>query len=132
MSQVTIRTLKASEDFRACERLQKAVWGSLSVSSEVLTVTAKYGGVVVGALSGGKVVGFIYAFLARRRGELIHWSHMMAVEAAYRDRRLGFRMKLKHRSLALAQGVKTISWTYDPLQSRNATLNIARLGGRVD
>jgi len=55
----------------------------------------------------------------------------MAVEAGYRDLGLGFRMKLAHRRLALALGLKSICWTYDPLQSRNAFLNIARLGGRV-
>ncbi len=127
-----IRPLHSREEFRACERLQRAVWDTLAVSSEVLAVTAKYGGVVLGALTNSKVVGFIYAFLARRHGELVHWSHMMAVDAAYRDRGLGFRLKLKHRQIAFEQGVKAISWTYDPLQSRNATLNIARLGARVD
>lgn len=132
MTQETIRPLNGWEEFRACERLQKAVWGTLAVSSEVLAVTARYGGVVLGALLDGKLAGFIYAFLARRHGELVHWSHMMAVEAAHRDRGLGFRMKLKHRQLAIEQRIKTICWTYDPLQSRNATLNIARLGGRAD
>jgi predicted GNAT superfamily acetyltransferase len=127
-----IRPLRSLEEFRACERLQLAVWGNLGVGSELMSVTAKYGGAVIGALTGGKVVGFIYAFLARRHSRLIHWSHMMAVEPHYRDRRLGFRMKLAHRRLALAQGIKSICWTYDPLQSRNASLNIHRLGGTVD
>jgi predicted GNAT superfamily acetyltransferase len=79
-----------------------------------------------------QVVGFLYAFLARRHGELIHWSHMMAVREGFRDRGLGFRMKLAHRKLALAQGIKSICWTYDPLQSRNAALNLARLGVDVE
>ncbi len=127
-----IRPLSGGDEFLACERLQRAVWGTLAASSELLAVTAKYGGVVLGALTNRKVVGFIYAFLARRHGELIHWSHMMAVDADNRNRGLGFRLKLKHRQLALQQGVKAICWTYDPLQSRNATLNIARLGGRVE
>ncbi|HET7841314.1 MAG TPA: hypothetical protein VFM21_06900, partial [Terriglobia bacterium] len=129
---IRIRPLKSLEEFRACERLQLEVWGNLGVGSEVMSVTAKYGGAVIGALAGGKVVGFIYAFLARRHGRLIHWSHMMAVEARYRDRHLGFKMKLAHRRLALARGIKSICWTYDPLQSRNASLNIHRLGGVVD
>lgn len=128
---LTVRLLEGQEEFHQCERIQKNVWGASGVSGEVLLVTQKYGGIVLGALAGGKVVGFLYAFLARREGELIHWSHMMAIEPGYRDRGLGLRMKLEHRRRALAQGLRSISWTYDPLQSRNATLNVARLGARV-
>ncbi len=132
MAIIRIRPLKSLEEFRACERIQLEVWGNLGVGSEVMSVTAKYGGAVIGAVARGRVVGFLYAFLARRHGRLIHWSHMMAVEPRFRDRGLGFRMKLAHRRLALAHGIKSICWTYDPLQSRNASLNIHRLGGTVD
>lgn len=132
MGKVKIRPLKTLEDFRACERIQKAVWGNAGVTSEVLSVTAKYGGVVLGAEAGGRIVGFLYAFLARRHGRLIHWSHMMALEPGFRDKGLGFKMKLAHRRLALAQGIRSVSWTYDPLESRNAALNVGRLGGRVE
>jgi predicted GNAT superfamily acetyltransferase len=132
MPKFQIRPLHDLVEFRACEDIQKSVWGNLGVGSEVMSVTAKYGGAVIGALAGGEVVGFIYAFLARRHGRLIHWSHMMAVTKPCRNQGLGFRMKLVHRQLALAQGIQSICWTYDPLQSRNARLNIGRLGGVVD
>lgn len=132
MVHTQIRLLKSLEEFRACERLQLSVWGSLAVGAELLGVTQKYGGAVFGALVGGRVVGFLYAFLARRHGRLIHWSHMMAVAAGHRDLGLGFRMKLAHRQYAHAQGLKSICWTYDPLQSRNAALNLTRLGARVE
>lgn len=132
MRRVQIRLLETHQEFRACESIQKAVWGNVGVGGEALAVTQKYGGTVLGAVVDGTIVGFIYAFLARRHGRLIHWSHLMAVEAEYRDLGLGYRMKLTHRKLALRQGVKSICWTFDPLQSRNATLNIARLRARVE
>ncbi len=132
MPQEQIRLLKSHEEFRECERIQKVVWGTVGVGSEVMIVTQKYGGAVLGAIAGGKCVGFLYAFLARRHGRLIHWSHMMAVEPEFRDRGVGFRMKLAHRQHALNQDLASICWTYDPLQSRNAALNISRLGGRVE
>ena len=132
MVRAQIRLLSSLEEFRACERLQLSVWGSLAVGAELLGVTQKYGGAVFGALVRGRVVGFLYAFLARRHGRLIHWSHMMAVDEGYRDLGLGFRMKLAHRQHALAQGLKSICWTFDPLQSRNAALNLTRLGARVE
>jgi predicted GNAT superfamily acetyltransferase len=132
MPRPQIRVLHRVEELRQCERIQEAVWGNVGVSGELLAVTQKYGGVVLGAVVGGKVVGCLYAFLARRHGKLIHWSHIMAVERGSRNRGLGYRMKLAHRRLALAQGIKSICWTYDPLQSRNAALNITRLGARVE
>ena len=128
---IVIRPLRNHREFSQCERIQRSVWGAAGVSGEVLLVTQKNGGMVLGALSGARVVGFLYAFLGRRAGRLIHWSHLMAVEPGYRDRGLGFRLKLEHRRRALEQGIRCIAWTYDPLQSRNATLNIARLGARA-
>ena len=132
MPRIEIRRLRSPYEYRECESLQMEVWGSLGAGSEVLQVTQKYGGVVLGALAQGKLLGFIYAFLGRYRGRVVHWSHMMAVEKRHRDKGLGFRMKLAHRELALQEGIKSICWTYDPLQSRNAALNIARLGARVE
>lgn len=130
--QIEIRRLKNLYEYRDCERLQQEVWGSVAVSSEVLRVTQKYGGAVLGVIAKGKLLGFVYAFLARYHGQLAHWSHMMAVDERHRDKGLGFRMKLVHRELALQEGIKSICWTYDPLQSRNAALNIARLAARVE
>jgi predicted GNAT superfamily acetyltransferase len=124
--------LSRFEEFRGCEKIQQNVWGSVGVGAEVLNVTANYGGEVLGAFVGRGLRGFLYAFLARRHGKLIHWSHMMAVEPQFRNAGLGFRMKLAHRRRALAAGIHAICWTYDPLQSRNATLNIARLGGSAE
>jgi predicted GNAT superfamily acetyltransferase len=128
---IVVRPLREIAEFRQCERIQEVVWGSAGVSGELLLVTAKHGGLVLGAFRGDRLAGFLYAFLARRRGRLIHWSHLMAVEPGFRDRGLGFRMKLEHRRRALAQGIRSIAWTYDPLQSRNAALNIHRLGAEV-
>jgi len=97
-----------------------------------MTAAAKYGGVLIGTLIEGKVVGFIFAFLAQYHGHLAHWSHMMAVEAKYRDQGFGYKMKLVHRHVALERGIKSICWTFDPLQSRNAKLNIMRLGAMAE
>jgi predicted GNAT superfamily acetyltransferase len=128
MPRVEVRVLKNVEECRQCELVQTHVWGGPVATRELLTATQKYGGAVIGTLVDGKVGGFIYAFLAQYHGRLAHWSHLMAVEAKYRDLGLGFRMKLVHRQIALARGLKSICWTFDPLQSRNARLNISRLG----
>jgi predicted GNAT superfamily acetyltransferase len=53
---------------------------------------------------------------------------MLAVKPAYRNHKLGFKLKLAQRERVLAQGVKRITWTFDPLQSLNAHLNFGKLG----
>lgn len=132
MPRVKIRPIKNPSEFRQCQLIQEQVWGKISVSSEALMAAQKYGGVVLGAFVNNTLAGFLYAFLGRRHNRLIHWSHMMAVVAEHRDQGIGFRMKQAHRKLALGRGIKSICWTFDPLQGRNANLNIARLGARPE
>jgi predicted GNAT superfamily acetyltransferase len=127
-----IRVIEKTEELKKCETAQKSIWGGLSVAAEVMLVTQKAGGAVLGAFVKSKLVGFIYALLARRNGQIIHWSHMMGIFPGYRSQGLGLQLKLAHRELALSQGIKSICWTYDPLQSRNASLNLIKLGARVE
>ena len=58
-------------------------------------------------------------------------SHMLAVKAAYRNRGLGMRLKLEQRREALARGIRRMEWTFDPLEIKNAFLNIHKLGAMV-
>ncbi len=53
---------------------------------------------------------------------------MLAVHPDYRDLGVGFKLKRAQWQMVRQQGIDLITWTYDPLQSRNANLNIARLG----
>jgi predicted GNAT superfamily acetyltransferase len=124
--------IKDVEECRQCERVQALTWGAPGVTCEAMIAAAKYGGALIGTLIDGQVVGFIFAFLAQYHGRLVHWSHMMAVEEKYRDKGFGFQMKMVHRQVAIERGIKSICWTFDPLQSRNARLNIARLGGMAE
>ena len=53
----------------------------------------------------------------------------MGVAASYQSRGVGYQLKLAQRELVLDQGIDLVTWTYDPLESRNAYLNIHKLGG---
>jgi predicted GNAT superfamily acetyltransferase len=75
-----------------------------------------------------RLVGFAFGFLAREHGEITIHSHMLAVLDPYRHLDLGFRLKQAQRERALAMGIREMTWTYDPLQSRNAHFNFAKLG----
>jgi predicted GNAT superfamily acetyltransferase len=74
------------------------------------------------------MIGFVFGFPGQENGRRILHSDMLAVRPEYRVHGLGYKLKLAQRDRALANGIDTITWTYDPLQSLNAYLNIARLG----
>jgi predicted GNAT superfamily acetyltransferase len=56
---------------------------------------------------------------------------MLAVRSEARNHGIGRRLKLYQRSLVAELGVTQMLWTYDPLVSRNAHLNLNTLGARV-
>jgi predicted GNAT superfamily acetyltransferase len=90
------------------------------------------GGLVVGVYLDSALVGFVFGFpglyFTPDGPRAKHCSHMLAVHPDYRGQGLGFRLKRAQWQMVRHQGVDLITWTYDPLLSRNAYLNIAKLG----
>ncbi|HEX5718925.1 MAG TPA: GNAT family N-acetyltransferase [Thermoanaerobaculia bacterium] len=130
--QVTFRPLSTEEDYLACIELQRKTWGrdfSDAVPMSILKITQKAGGIAAGAFaSDGRILGFVYGLTGVRDGQVFHWSHMLAVDPEARDLGLGTRLKLYQRELLLPLGVRRVEWTYDPLEARNAHLNLNHLG----
>jgi predicted GNAT superfamily acetyltransferase len=127
----TIREVKTAEELRAVERLQVEVWGipDLDVVPLYHLVAAQAsGGVLLGAFDGDEMVGFVYGFVGLERGRMVHHSHMLAVREEYRSQRLGFRLKSEQRKFVMDQGIDTMTWTFDPLRSLNASFNFGKLG----
>lgn len=128
---VTIRKCEALEEMQACFALQKEVWNFSDadlVPVRVFVVANKVGGHVIGAFDGGDLVGFALAIPGTRHGHSYLHSQMLAVRQPYRNRGLGRRLKLCQRDDALARGFELMEWTFDPLEIKNAYLNIERLG----
>ena len=118
-------------DFEQCVEIQLAVWGysdSDLIPKRVFIVAERIGGQVLGAYDGKALVGFAMAFPGYRDGKPYLHSHMLAVLPEYRNAGLGRRLKLAQRDDALARGFELMEWTFDPLEIKNAHLNIARLG----
>ncbi len=130
-----IRPFSTVEEYRACVDLQEETWGdgfSERVSPAILKVSQKLGGVAAGAYSKeGRLVGFVFGMTGVRGGEVAHWSDMLAVRPEARDAGLGRRLKEYQREHLLDRGIERMYWTFDPLQSRNAHLNISKLGAVV-
>jgi predicted GNAT superfamily acetyltransferase len=128
---IVIRELASFHDLEQAEAVEKEVWGLADRDVLPMTVavaTKEAGNVWVGAFDGPKLVGFAFGFLGMEHEHLILHSHMLAVSEAYRNLELGYRLKLAQRDRALAMRIPEMTWTFDPLQSKNAHLNFGKLG----
>ena len=130
-SNIVIRDVSGTSELRSVEALQKEVWGCDDLDVVPLTMlvaSREVGATLIGAYDGASLVGFVYGFAGYENGRVTHHSHMLAVNPSYRNHKLGFKLKLAQRERVLTQGVKRITWTFDPLQSLNAHLNFGKLG----
>jgi predicted GNAT superfamily acetyltransferase len=132
---VTFRSLSSTEDYQACVELQRVIWGrdfSDVVPLSILKINQKVGGVSAGVFAAdGRLLGFVWGMTGVRDGKPFHWSHMLGVAPEARDLRLGERLKWFQRGLLLPLGVEEVEWTYDPLEARNAHLNLNKLKAEV-
>jgi len=128
---VVLRRCHGIEEFHACVALQKEVWNFTDaelVPLRMFVVADKVGGQVMGAFDGKEMVGFALSVPGTRTGHVYLHSHMLAVRKDHRNGGLGRRLKLMQREDALARGIELIEWTFDPLEIKNAYLNLERLG----
>jgi len=132
---IEIRQLFQLSEFEDVLELQKSIWGFADVELlpiRFLVVVSKVGGHVFGAYDGERMIGFCFAIPGiKPDGHPYLHSHMLGVLAAYRDAAVGRRLKLRQRDDALARGIRLIEWTFDPLELKNAHLNIEKLGAIV-
>lgn len=135
MTELEIRDITTFDEIDACIELQRTTWSlpDVDLTPSRLFVMARYAGTPpIGAFDGtGRLIGFLHMLPARFEGVDAIYSHMLAVEPAYRDRGVGHALKLEQRRRALAAGTRLVVWTFDPLQSRNAHLNVNRLGAII-
>jgi predicted GNAT superfamily acetyltransferase len=128
---VFIRPCHGLEELHACVALQKEVWNFTDaelIPLRMFVVAEKVGGQVMGAFAGTEMVGFALSVPGTRSGHVYLHSHMLAVRKDHRNSGLGRRLKLLQREDALARGIELIEWTFDPLEIKNAYLNIEKLG----
>jgi predicted GNAT superfamily acetyltransferase len=137
---IAIRDLKSIDDLTQLKALEKEVWGMADEDTVPLTLAIALkaaGNIFVGAFETAKdskhrdkekLVGFAFGLLGLEPGQITLHSHMLAVLDQYRHLDLGSRLKQAQRERAMAMGIHEMTWTYDPLQSRNAHFNFAKLG----
>ncbi len=132
---IEIRSLQSLDAFAEAVEVQRAVWRlpDLDLNPVRWFVVADHvGGQVFGAYDGERLIGFCAAVPGiKTDGSVYLHSHMLAVLPEYRDGGIGRRLKLFQRDDALRRNIRLVEWTFDPLELKNAWLNIERLGATV-
>jgi len=128
---IVIRKCHQLDEMRACVALQKEVWNFSDadlVPLRMFVVAEKVGGQVIGAFADKEMIGFALSVPGARAGHSYLHSHMLAVRKQHQNAGVGRRIKLFQREDGLARGFELIEWTFDPLEIKNAYLNIEKLG----
>jgi predicted GNAT superfamily acetyltransferase len=135
MPEWIIRLLETPEEMAAVEALQSLVWPSPDpdiVPKDMFLAAVHNGGLALGALVGDELIGLVFGFPGfyptPDGPRLKHHSHILAVHPDWRGKGIGFALKRAQWQMVRKQGIDRVTWTYDPLLSRNAHLNITRLG----
>lgn len=139
-----LRILESPQEMVAVESLQRLVWPGSEldiVPAHMLLAAAHNGGLVIGACTTevisaleerNEVIGFVFGFpglYTTGDGPRSKFaSHMMGIHPDYRNRRIGFSLKRAQWQMVRHMGFDLVTWTYDPLLSHNAYLNITQLG----
>jgi predicted GNAT superfamily acetyltransferase len=150
---IVIRNCTGWDEFEAAVQLQVEVWGydpADIIPRRTFMLAPRIGGQLIGAFdtelpgageqgSANSLIGFAMALPGikiksaaydDKQRYYLH-SHMLAVKAAYRNQGLGAKLKLQQRREALSRGIRHMEWTFDPLEIKNAFLNIHKLGAVI-
>ncbi|SOC45202.1 predicted GNAT superfamily acetyltransferase [Salinicoccus kekensis] len=124
-----IKELKTMGELAMVQDIEQQIWEQVPVPLHQTYTAVKNGGIMLGAFEEGDIVGFGYGFAGFKDGKTFLCSHMLAIRPAHRSRKIGEQLKWRQREIALEKGYDLIRWTFDPLETRNAYLNLTKLNG---
>jgi len=130
---ILVAPIVQSQELHMAQRVFDSTWKinfGTEITSNLLKAMIHSGSYLSGAFIGGKCVGAAFAFPATTGGLHLH-SHMTAVLDEYRDQGVGYALKMDQWHWAKKNNFSEISWTFDPLVSRNAKLNLIKLGVNI-
>ena len=127
---IQVRELKSLQDQDSGRKIFDLTWAldaGTEITPNLLQAMVHSGSYLSGAFIDNKIVGAAFAFPATNNGLHLH-SHMTAVLDEYRDKGVGYALKVDQWNWAKKKNYSHLSWTFDPLVRRNAKLNIVKLG----
>ncbi|KAB2334434.1 GNAT family N-acetyltransferase [Cytobacillus depressus] len=128
--EIEVRPLHTIQELEDVRKLEANIWGEYDSTPTHQTATVvKNGGLILGAYCDRQLVGFQYSFPGFNGQSVYLCSHTLGIDKMFRNKGIGEKLKQAQRKEAIKLGYSLITWTYDPLESINAYLNIAKLGG---
>jgi predicted GNAT superfamily acetyltransferase len=132
----SVRILEQPDELAAIEELQRYIWPGCEtdiVPVHIFQAAIHNGGLVLAAYADvNQPVGFVFGFpgvyVTPDGPRIKHTSHMLGVHPDFRSQGVGYALKRAQWQMVRKQEIDRITWTYDPLLSVNAYLNISRLG----
>ncbi|MGC8561861.1 MAG: GNAT family N-acetyltransferase [Thermoplasmata archaeon] len=126
-----IRRAKTVEEYKVVENIQRDIWGMIDeppVPLPILVAINSNGGLVEIAKEGNKIIGFSLAFPGSNGNYRYLYSHMAGVLQEYRNKNVGYNIKMHQFEQARKMGYTEVRWTFDPMKARNAFFNVNKLG----
>lgn len=130
MIKVNIKKLISIDEQSEARKVFDQTWAMDSgteITPNLLQAMVHSGAYLSGAFIDEKCVGAAFAFPAKTEALHLH-SHMTAVLVKYRDKGIGYSLKIDQWNWAKKNNYEEITWTFDPLVARNAKLNLIKLG----
>ena len=135
----TIKIIENMNEMHQAVELQRLVWLESEtdiIPAHLMNSAVHSGGLLIGAYVDQKMVGFVFGFpgfYSTPDGpRLKHYSSILGIHPEWQGQGIGFALKRAQWQMVRHQGIDRITWTFDPLVSRNAWLNITRLGAVCD
>jgi predicted GNAT superfamily acetyltransferase len=126
---IRLKVLSDMEEMKEANLLIESVWGKGNgMTPYLLMAHSQVGGLILGGFDRSKLIGVSYSFPGRDESGLFLYSHLLAVDVAYRGANIGYDLKRFQAAKAQEYGYSKIKWTFDPLESKNAYLNIHKIG----
>ncbi|MDQ0177361.1 GNAT family N-acetyltransferase [Bacillus chungangensis] len=126
---IEIRKISSIEELTAVQTLDQTIWKTEAIPVHQTLTVVQNGGLMIGAFDNGRLVGFSYSFPGLTKGKVYLCSHMLGIHPDYRGQGIGVMLKKAQKNEAKEIGYTLMTWTYDPLESVNAFLNLSKLKG---
>jgi predicted GNAT superfamily acetyltransferase len=141
MGEIVIRSVENMAEYNAVEEIQRITWSMPDlevIPGHALHAMQHNGAALLGAFDGDRLVGFTFGVLGTEdipgrvdqvaAARLKMYSVIAGVLPEYQHHNVGYQLKMAQRDFALRIGIRLITWTFDPLESRNARFNVGKLG----
>jgi len=127
MQNIIIKRLATIDELQQLQKVEEAVWNVATIPIHQTYTALNNGGIIIGAFDRDELIGYLYSFPGFRNGQAYICSHMLGILPPYRTNNLGVKLKQKQAEIAKDAGFSMITWTFDPLESKNAYINLHQL-----